>query len=180
MSIPPHRSPESESALRVTIAALADRLLSGRSATAILEAWCLERGHAASALVARRITDEIAPWGEPQSGPSVLTPGEAVHHRRVRLCCGAQTLSLADNWYLPARLTPAMNHLLDTTDLPFGRVVHPLAPRRRNGALHMMWRGGAVEPGDALFAIQAVLIAADGVAFCEVHETYLGAVLTGR
>lgn len=179
MSIPLHRSQESEPAIRATIAALADRLLSGASATSILEAWCVERGHAASALVARRVTDAVATGGEDHPGPSVLRTGASLHHRRVRLCCGAHTLSLADNWYLPARLTPAMNHLLDHTDLPFGRVVHPLAPQRRNGELRMLWRGGAVTPDDALFAIQAVLSTADGVPFCEVHETYLGAVLAG-
>jgi chorismate-pyruvate lyase len=56
---------------------------------------------------------------------------ELVRYRRVRLICGDHVLSEADNWYVPARLTPEMNRLLDTTDIAFGRVVQPLKFRRR-------------------------------------------------
>ena len=56
---------------------------------------------------------------------------EPVRYRRVRLACGDQILSDADNWYVPARLTAEMNHTLDETDTPFGAVVKPLDFRRR-------------------------------------------------
>ena len=45
--------------------------------------------------------------------------------------CGSVVLSEADNWYVPSRLTPEMNRLLDTTDAPFGRVVQAVHFRRR-------------------------------------------------
>ena len=58
-------------------------------------------------------------------------PGEPVRYRRVRLSCGDQVLSDADNWYVPARLTAEMNSTLDGSDTPFGTVVKPLDFQRR-------------------------------------------------
>ncbi len=40
--------------------------------------------------------------------------------------CGGHVLSEADNWYVPARLTPQMNRALDTSDTPFGAAVKAL------------------------------------------------------
>ncbi len=59
-----------------------------------------------------------------------LGDDEPVKYRRVALACGDHILSEADNWYVPARLTPEMNRLLETTDTPFGRVVQSLQPTR--------------------------------------------------
>ncbi len=44
----------------------------------------------------------------------------------MRLSCGGKVLSIAHNWYVPARLTPEMNRILDSTDTPFGRVAASL------------------------------------------------------
>jgi hypothetical protein len=49
----------------------------------------------------------------------------------VQLWCGDRLLSEADNWYVPSRLTPAMNTALETTDTPFGKAVQELKPYRR-------------------------------------------------
>ncbi len=40
-------------------------------------------------------------------------------YRHVRLRCGDRVLSEADNWYLPRKLTPRMNRLLETSDMAF-------------------------------------------------------------
>jgi hypothetical protein len=48
-------------------------------------------------------------------------------------------LSEADNWYVPSRLTEAMNHELDTTDTPFGKVVQPLHFRRQTLSATLLW-----------------------------------------
>lgn len=161
------------------IGILSSRLLAGHSATDILEAWCAERGLSRLPLVARRIGGADRTLATGHRERFTLRPGESLRYRRVRLSCGPHTLSQADNWYVPARLTPEMNRLLDGTRLPFGRVVHPLSPQRRNFDLRMLWPGGQPEVGDPLFAIEAVLSTPDGLPFCEVHETYLGAVLAG-
>lgn len=166
---------ETDAARRAVIEALAGRLLSGLSATAVLEAWCSEREWPGASLLARCVPGSDRPLlGE---RPFDLTPGESVSHRRVRLSWGEHALSEADNWYVPARLTPEMNRLLASTQEPFGRVVHPLAPTRRNGAVRMLWSGGALKAGDGLFALSAVLSMPDGLPFCEVHETYLAALV---
>ncbi len=49
-------------------------------------------------------------------------------------------MSKADNWFVPARLTAAMNALLDSTQTPFGAVIAPLGPIRRTLDSTVTWR----------------------------------------
>lgn len=56
------------------------------------------------------------------------------------MLCGALVLSEADNWYVPGRLTPEMSKLLDTTDLPFGRVVQTLHFQRHTLSSTLLWQ----------------------------------------
>ena len=102
-------------------------------------------------------------------------------------------LSEADNWYVPARLTPDMNHMLETTDTPFGKAVAALHFRRHTLSADLLWRPlpkgwemGVAPPADStgpLFAPEyvlehrAVLMLPDGEPFSEVVETYTGEVL---
>ncbi|MEH3119475.1 MAG: hypothetical protein PGN25_18310 [Methylorubrum populi] len=168
------------SAARALIETLSARLLAGPSATAVLEAWCAERGLSPDPrIVAVRVPGPDEPPGAARRERLAVGPDEPVRYRRVRLTCGAHVLSEADNWYVPGRLTPAMNAALDGTQAPFGHVVRPLGPSRRNRTPTMLWRpesGGTPGPGEPLFSVEAVL-SAGGVPFCEVAETYAGAVL---
>lgn len=163
------------------IETLSARLLAAHSATAVLEAWCAERGLAIDPhLTAVRIPGPDKPLSGVQRERLAIGPDEAVRYRRVRLTCGDHVLSVADNWYVPSRLTPEMNTVLETTQTPFGRVVHPLAPSRRNLSLKMLWTPTDIEmpgPDRKLFYVEAVLSTAAGLPFCEVAETYTGAVL---
>lgn len=165
---------------RAVIETLSARLLATPSATAVLEAWCAERGLAADPrILAVRVPGIDKAPSPVQRERLAVDPDETVHYRRVRLTCGSHVLSEADNWYVPGRLTPEMNAALDGTQAPFGSVVRPLKPSRRNLSLRMLWRPGeGTMPGpDApLFAVEA-LLSAGGVPFCEVAETYTGAVL---
>lgn len=161
----------------VLVQSLHARILAGPSATAVLEAWCAELGLAAEPRVlARRVPGSRPPSPEQRRRLGV-GPDEPVAYRRVRLTCGEAVLSEADNWYVPARLTHEMNAALDTTDAPFGRVVRPLAPTRRTLAVRQLAMPARPAPEDPLFAVEAVLSTGDGVPFCEVAETYLGAAL---
>ncbi len=162
------------------IETLSARLLAAHSATAVLEAWCAERGLADDPhITAVRVPGiEKAPSALQRERLAVAA-NEPVRYRRVRLTCGGHVLSEADNWYVPSRLTPEMNAVLDETQTPFGRVVRPLAPTRRNLSVVTLWAAGEQRmpgPAEPLFAVEAVL-SADGVPFCEVAETYTGAVL---
>ncbi len=171
---------QDEAGARAVIETLSARLLAAPSATAVLEAWCAERGLATDPrIVAVRVPGIDKLPSPTQRERLAVGPDEAVRYRRVRLTCGGHVLSEADNWYVPGRLTPEMNTALDATQAPFGTVVRPLKPSRRNLSLRMLWRPGegtAPGPDAPLFAVEAVL-STGGVPFCEVAETYTGAVL---
>lgn len=115
-------------------------LLASRSATATLEAWCADH-HMANPpkIVAVRDRNANSPAPADVRASLQVTPGEPVKYRRVSLACGSHILSEAENWYVPSRLTPGMNALLDTTDTPFGRVVEPLNVTRQTLSAEPLW-----------------------------------------
>jgi len=169
-------------------------LLSNDSATLTLDRWCEAHKMAAPAkIVAERVqgsdktpTDDIRQL----LGLSATDP---VRYRHVRLHCGEHVLSEADNWYVPARLTPEMNQLLDTTDTAFGRAVQALHFHRRTLSAQLLWSPlpqgwemGASLPAAATGPLQipaqiiqhrAVLSLPDGTPFSVVVETYTSEVL---
>jgi hypothetical protein len=148
-------------------------LLSGESATAVLNRWCAAHGPVgAGNIVALQDRAVHVP-----ASPSVrrrlhAAPGEAIAFRRVRLACGPQVLSIADNWYRPGRLTAAMNQALAATDTPFGAVVRPLGFHRTILSIHR--RGRADAPA---LSLEAVLVDSDGEPFSLVREAYQPALL---
>ena len=169
-------------------------LLAARSSTTTLETWCRDHRLAATpAIVADAAGGPaVEPTAEQMQRLGVTATSE-IKYRHVRLRCGTEVLSEADNWYVPARLTADMNHTLDTTDAPFGRVVAPLQPYRRTFSVQMLWtplpegweRGaaaaggrGAIDMPAALFEHRAVLYrTADNAPFSEVREVYQRGVL---
>ncbi len=98
---------------------------------------------------------------------------EPVRYRRVRLSCGDQVLSDADNWYVPARLTAEMNNTLDRTDTPFGPVVKPLGFQRRTLGTE------GLQDGRHVLQVTALLVNRDGLPFSLVQENY-SAILVPR
>lgn len=115
-------------------------LLSHPSATLILESLCGAHHLATEAkIVAHRV--QVADKPLPSDGRTLLGigPNELVRYRRVQLACGDVVLSDADNWYVPARLTAAMNQQLDSSDVPFGKVVQPLHFRRQTLSADVLW-----------------------------------------
>src|SRR6516225_6976834 len=90
-------------------------IIRGASASEVLQAWCAD--HGLPKLVAER-TPLNRPADLVVRGALAARPGQAVRHRHVQLVCGGHTLSEADNWYLPDRLTRTMNETLDATDTP--------------------------------------------------------------
>jgi len=169
-------------------------LLSHDSATATLERWCaLHRLAPSPRIVAARMAGIDKPASPEQRRDLGVAPTDPVRYRRVRLLCGAMVLSEADNWYVPDRLTPEMNKLLDSTDMPFGKVVRALHVQRHTLSSRLLWlplpegwEMNAMEPssGGADLAIpsqvlehRAVLSLPDGTPLSEVVETYPGNVL---
>jgi len=183
---------------RVEVLALLQSLngeiLAGSSATRTLETWCGEHHMAADPkIVADRMRDVRKEPAAEQLQRLGVHDASEVRYRRVQLRCGAHVLSEADNWYVPQRLTPEMNALLDTTDTPFGKAVQALHPYRRTIAVEMLWeplpRGWEQQkpsrshPGRTLaipkelFRHRALLYTEEHVPFSEVVETYQAELL---
>jgi len=173
--------------------ALNVELLSHDSATLTLERWCETRGLASPAcIVAERLHG-------PRVEPSIeqrqllgVSASDPIRYRRVRLRCGDRVMSDAHNWYVPARLTAAMNRELETTDVAFGRVVRSLNFRRRTLSSRLLWSpflpARAADEGLArdgtrqvipphVLEHHAVLALPDGTPFSVVVETYTREVL---
>jgi chorismate-pyruvate lyase len=138
-------------------------LLSQPSATQVLTQWCGAL-HFADPAVVR--AEKAVDTGAPADVRALLQAGaaEQVAHRHVRLTCGGHVLSEADNWYVPVRLSGAMNQALQTTDTPFGTVVKPLDFHRRTLA-------AAPAPGTAL-QVKALLLTPDETPISLVVENY--------
>jgi hypothetical protein len=170
-------------------------LLAHDSATLTLERWCADHRLADPArIVAERVSDAVKPAGAEVRAALDVKEDEPLGYRRVRLKCGDHVLSEADNWYVQSRLTPEMNHVLETTDMPFGKAVAALHFRRHTLSADLLWRplpkgwemGAATAPPEAgaltipghVLEHRAVLSTPDGEPFSEVVETYTGEVLS--
>jgi chorismate-pyruvate lyase len=169
-------------------------LLSNDSATLTLDRWCEAHKMATPAkIVAERVQgDDKPPTDEVRQllGVSATDP---VRYRHVRLHCGEHVLSEADNWYVPARLAPDMNQVLDTSDTAFGRAVQALHFHRRTLSARLLWaplpqgwelgdsfpKGskGPLEIPAQTIQHRAVLALPDGTPFSLVVETYTNEVL---
>lgn len=146
-------------------------LAANDSATAALGQWC-ERHQLAAPPVIRALADRNAVTPPSPAVRQLLgvLPDEPVAYRHVRLTCGDRVLSVAHNWYVPARLTPAMNQTLATTDTPFGKVVTPLGFRRERLAQK---RGALPDcPRGTVLSHEAALKLPDRRAFSVVIECY--------
>lgn len=111
----------------------------------------------------------------------------------MQLVCGNLVLSEADNWYVPSRLSVEMNHELDSTDVPFGKVVQSLHFRRQTLSAELLWsplpqgwdEGVALPPGTHgplvipahVLQHRAVLVGQDNRAISLVVESYTSNVL---
>ena len=170
-------------------------LLSHDSATLTLDAWCQRHRLAApgATIVAERALDIDRPVTAEQRALLGVDADAPVRYRHVRLRCGNHVLSEADNWYVPARLTPAMNAALDGSDIAFGRAVQPLHFHRHTLSARLLWSplpadwdtgapippdaGAALAVPDRLIEHRAVLVLPDGTPFSLVTETYTREVL---
>ncbi|HXP97248.1 MAG TPA: hypothetical protein VN809_11080 [Telmatospirillum sp.] len=170
-------------------------LLGSRSATLTIEKWCRDHHLAEPAKVIAILKREgEKPPSAEQRQRLQAEQGETVKFRRVQLFCGERLLSEADNWYVPSRLTPEMNRLLETTDTPFGKAVLALEPTRQTFAVTLLWsplpsgwelaaspspapQTGFLAIPDTLFEHRAVLYTRDKVPFSEVDEVYQRQIL---
>jgi hypothetical protein len=128
-------------------------------------------------ITARRLADALP---LPKGARAMLGVGasEPVAFRHVQLVCGDLILSEARNWYVPSRLTPEMNHILATTDRPFGAVIAPLKFRRERIDTVHGTRPGC--PTGTILTNRAMIRMPDGAALALVVECYQPALLGGK
>ncbi|HEX9368525.1 MAG TPA: hypothetical protein VF921_17985 [Vicinamibacterales bacterium] len=165
-------------------------ILTSPSSTRSLENWCRDHRLAAEPRILAHVVPGVnEPPTAEQRQRLEVTDQEEVRYRRVQLRCGTRVLSEADNWYVPGRLTPEMNRLLEATETPFGKAVESLEPYRRTFAVTLLWAplpdgweresrsvpvaaGGALTIPDAVFEHRAVLYTREHKPFSEVREVY--------
>ncbi len=182
-------------------------LLSHDSATQTLGQWCADHRLAAvPKIVAQRVQSVMPTASEGLRRDLHVGPGEELRFRHVRLLCDSLVLSEADNWYVPGRLSAAMNAQLENSDVPFGVVVRELHFQRHTLAARLLWQplapgwemdaaaaapaaahsranasanasGGALTVPAAVLQHRALLALPDGTPISEVVETYSGNVL---
>ena len=170
-------------------------ILASRSATQTLENWCRDHRLAPEPrILAHLVTGVNTPPTPEQRQRLEVTGQDEVKYRRVQLRCGDQVLSEADNWYVPARLTPEMNRRLETTNTPFGKAIESLEPYRQTFAVTLLWaplpdgweRASTTLPDGtsralaipaALFQHRAILYTRDHRPFSEVSEVYQRQIL---
>ena len=119
---------------------------------------------------------ELAATAETRAALKV-GPQERLGYRHVQLVCGGKVLSVAHNWYVPARLTSEMNAALEGSDAPFGKVAAPLNYTREERPAH---RGGdSACPAGTVLTKGAVLRLPDGTPISLVIECYTSEILPG-
>jgi chorismate-pyruvate lyase len=141
-----------------------------------LEDWCAARQIADPAVIrARSLPVSKPPSSRAARRQLAIARGEPLAMRNVHLSCGKTVLSVAWNWYVPARLTPTINETLRSTDTPFGKVVAPLRFRREPLATTV----GAAEdcPARTISTHRARLLLPDGSPFAYLIECYTAANL---
>jgi hypothetical protein len=180
--------------LLALIETLNAELLSNSSATLTLERWCASHGMAPDAKLVARLERGSGKHLPEQDLKRLAVGGEdELSYRHVQLFCGDKLLSEADNWYVPARLTPEMNRLLAETDAPFGRIVRDLEFKRETLSAKLLWSplpdrwdmspapaaspGARLEAPDHILEHRAILRANGGAPFSFVVETYTRDVL---
>lgn len=168
-------------------------LLSHDSATVTLDRWCASH-HLGDppTITAELVHDVDKPATAAQRELLHVSVTEPLAYRRVRLHCGLHVLSEADNWYVPARLTPEMNQTLAHSDAPFGRVIEALHFQRHTLSANLLWAplpegweltGPTAEHDNKLvipnYVLQhtAVLSLPDGTPISALTETYTSDVL---
>lgn len=155
-------------------------LLAAPTATGVLEARCAALGLADPPRVRAEVQrGRVVASASPVRTRLKVGKEEMLGYRRVRLMCGAHVLSEAVNWYVASRLTPEMNAALDSSDVPFGRVILSLSPRRETYATCEV-RPGRVPPGGVVLRHRAIVLDGEGRPLAAVVEHYQQVLLGGN
>lgn len=164
-----------------TLAEFEAQLARYDSATVALGEWCEARRISSPATIIASDRRQVSSNDPPAKMRRLLDidSGQRFTMRHVHLDCGGKTLSIAWNWYVPSRLTPEMNAALESSTLPFGKVVAPLKFRRE--AMETVKGPADNCPADTISTHLARLRLPDGRPLAYLVECYTAANLeSGR
>ncbi len=171
-------TPERYAAHAAKLAGFEATLAAHDSATAALENWCEAEQLAQPAQVTARKVRKSAKPPEGLRRLLEVSAPEPIQYRNVILSCGRRPLSVAHNWFVPARLDAGMERQLSKTDTPFGKVAGSLKFRRE--PLETLFTPPPECPKDTVSAHRALLRLPDGRPLAYVVECYTPANLQGR
>ncbi|MCH4152316.1 MAG: hypothetical protein LKF30_10280 [Sphingobium sp.] len=166
------------SPLRTALDRFDARLRASGSATRTLEAWMAEHHGSGGVQLGAHVRALVASKADAAIMRRLgVEDWRAVRYRRVWLASGGRVLSVAENWYVPARLDSGMASQLADGRTPFGAVIAPLEPRRETLGAVRLWDGVGGPPPAALLRHHALVHAGDGAPLCEVSEVYTRNIL---
>jgi hypothetical protein len=167
--------------------ALSERILRSNSTTEELERWCGERAIGDGRIVALCAKNAVPEICDDES-LEALYPHDVrgqTKFRSVRLATAGIVVAEALNWYFPDRLTPEMREELETTNIPFGRAVKPLKPKRRTFLVRrctpeqMAGAKRPIDPAAAAFEHRAVVYGEADAPLAVVHERFRNVLVCG-
>lgn len=149
------------------------QLRASGSATLLLEEWLAEREGAGRATLSAHVRAVVAP----REDGAILhrlaaTDWAQISYRRVWLAWGGRVMSVAENWYVGARLAEGMVDALASGATPFGAVIAPLCPTRETFSTETLWAGQEGRPPPTVLRHHALVRSGDGLPLCEVREVY--------
>lgn len=157
---------------------------SSGSATATLTEWMRARAMRAQVdVVAHVRADQAADLPAGLAQRLKLTDAGSIAYRRVWLSCEGRVLSVAENWFVPERLTSVMRQQLAAGKIPFGNVIKPFTPVRRTLSSRKLWSPSDEQAAacsrlpTTLLHHHAIVSDRLGLPICEVSEIYTRNIL---
>ena len=163
-----------------TMLALSERILRANSSSQELERWCRERNIGDGRIVAL-CARHAAPEALDHASLEALYPRsvrDQTRFRRVRLVTADIVAVEALNWYFPDNLTTEICETLETTNIPFGRAIRALKPKRctflvqRCTPEQLVDANGSIDPTATAFEHRTVVYGADDAPLAVVHERF--------
>jgi chorismate-pyruvate lyase len=164
-----------------SVHSFSERILRSNSVTEQLERWCSEYKIGDGRIVAlceRQAPPELIDDDSLDTLYAYQSRGKTTRFRRLRLATQGVAVVDALNWYFPDNLTSDICHALETTDIPFGRAIKPLKPRRRTFAVlrakpeQLINAQGSINPATIAFEHRAVVYRDDNLPLAVVHERF--------
>jgi chorismate-pyruvate lyase len=159
---------------------LSERILQANSATEELERWCRDHAIGDGHIVALCARHAPAETFDDESRDAIYPclGVDRTRFRKVRLATAGIVVADALNWFFPDNLTRGICDSLETTDVPFGRAIRHLDPRRRTFLVRRCTPGQlvdadqAIDPTSTAFEHRAIVYRDDNVPLAVVHERF--------